>query len=83
MFHRAIAVAAGVFAATVATAQTDVPFALDWKFEGPSAAYFAAIDNGHFDAEGPSNFQSSAKGTFSCAVATVAANTPAATAMAR
>ncbi len=27
---------------------TDVPFALDWKFEGPSAPYFAAIDNGHF-----------------------------------
>ena len=52
MFHRAIAVAAGMFAATVATAQTDVPFALDWKFEGPSAAYFAAIDNGHFEAEG-------------------------------
>ena len=52
MFHRAIAVAAGVFAATVATAQTDVPFALDWKFEGPSAAYFAAIDNGHFANEG-------------------------------
>ncbi|MEL6587835.1 MAG: ABC transporter substrate-binding protein, partial [Pseudomonadota bacterium] len=26
---------------------TAVPFALDWKFEGPSAAYFAAIDNGH------------------------------------
>ena len=52
MFHRAIAVAAGMFAATVATAQTEVPFALDWKFEGPSAAYFAAIDNGHFEAEG-------------------------------
>ncbi|MEM6635936.1 MAG: ABC transporter substrate-binding protein [Pseudomonadota bacterium] len=32
-------------------AQTKVPFALDWKFEGPSAAYFAAIDNGHFAAE--------------------------------
>ncbi|MEO1779517.1 MAG: ABC transporter substrate-binding protein [Pseudomonadota bacterium] len=31
-------------------AQTDVPFALDWKFEGPSAPYFAAIDNGHFGA---------------------------------
>ena len=30
---------------------TKVPFALDWKFEGPSAAYFAAIDNGHFAAE--------------------------------
>ena len=35
-----------------AIAQTKVPFALDWKFEGPSAAYFAAIDNGHFKAEG-------------------------------
>lgn len=29
-----------------------VLFALDWKFEGPSAAYFAAVDNGHFKAEG-------------------------------
>lgn len=29
-----------------------VPFALDWKFEGPSAPYFAAVDNGHFKAEG-------------------------------
>ncbi|MCU0801297.1 MAG: ABC transporter substrate-binding protein, partial [Rhodobacteraceae bacterium] len=28
------------------------PFALDWKFEGPAAPYFAAIDNGHFTAEG-------------------------------
>jgi len=37
-----------VSAATVSHAQTTVPFALDWKFEGPSAAYFAAIDNGHF-----------------------------------
>ncbi len=35
-----------------AAADTKVPFALDWKFEGPSAAYFAAIDNGHFAAEG-------------------------------
>lgn len=48
MFHRAIAAAAGVFAATLATAQTPLPFALDWKFEGPSAPYFLAIDNGHF-----------------------------------
>ncbi|MGR3493558.1 MAG: ABC transporter substrate-binding protein [Shimia sp.] len=31
---------------------TEVPFALDWKFEGPSAAYFAAIDNGHFEEQG-------------------------------
>ena len=35
-----------------AFAQTEVQFALDWKFEGPSAPYFAAIDNGHFEAKG-------------------------------
>ncbi len=39
---------ASVLAASSTYAQTQVPFALDWKFEGPSAAYFAAIDNGHF-----------------------------------
>ncbi len=33
---------------SIASAATTVPFALDWKFEGPSAAFFAAIDNGHF-----------------------------------
>lgn len=37
---------------TQAAAETKMPFALDWKFEGPSAAYFAAIDNGHFADEG-------------------------------
>jgi len=46
-----------VFAGMASTALADghataVPFALDWKFEGPSAPYFAAIDNGHFDAAG-------------------------------
>jgi NitT/TauT family transport system substrate-binding protein len=46
-----VAMAAAVFAAP-AIAQTDLPFALDWKFEGPAAAYFAAIDNGHFAAAG-------------------------------
>ena len=34
------------------SAQEDMPFALDWKFEGPSGPYFAAIDNGHFEAAG-------------------------------
>lgn len=38
--------------ASAAAAQTKMPFALDWKFEGPSAAYFAAVDNGHFAAAG-------------------------------
>jgi NitT/TauT family transport system substrate-binding protein len=52
MFQRAFTVAAAVLAATTVHAQTDVPFALDWKFEGPAAPYFAAIDNGHFAAEG-------------------------------
>ncbi|MEM9440347.1 MAG: ABC transporter substrate-binding protein [Pseudomonadota bacterium] len=43
---------ASVLAASSTYAQTQVPFALDWKFEGPSAAYFAAIDNGHFSEAG-------------------------------
>lgn len=33
-------------------AQTPVKFALDWKFEGPSAPYFVAIDKGYYKAEG-------------------------------
>ncbi|MGR3511720.1 MAG: ABC transporter substrate-binding protein [Paracoccaceae bacterium] len=52
MLTRSLLAAAGIFAATLAHAQTEVPFALDWKFEGPSAPYFLAIDNGHFEAEG-------------------------------
>ncbi|MEP0521853.1 MAG: ABC transporter substrate-binding protein [Hyphomicrobiales bacterium] len=48
---------------THATAETNVPFALDWKFEGPSAAYFAAVDNGHFETEGLSVEISPGKGS--------------------
>src|SRR5215470_7435285 len=33
-------------------ARTDVKFALDWKFEGPSAPYFVAIDKGYYKGEG-------------------------------
>ncbi|MEM7520016.1 MAG: ABC transporter substrate-binding protein [Pseudomonadota bacterium] len=49
--------AAALFAALPVTALADghataVPFALDWKFEGPAAPYFAAIDNGHFEEAG-------------------------------
>ena len=50
MFYRTIAAAALVGSA--ASAQTDLPFALDWKFEGPAAPYFAAVDNGHFTEQG-------------------------------
>jgi len=45
--------AAAILAATTgAQAQTAVKFALDWKFEGPSAPYFVAIDKGYYKAEG-------------------------------
>ncbi len=50
MLHKMIVGAVFAVAATQATAETQIPFALDWKFEGPSAPYFAAIDNGHFAA---------------------------------
>ena len=52
MIHRTIAVAAAVILGGAATAQTAVPFSLDWKFEGPAAPYFLSIDNGHFEAAG-------------------------------
>ena len=42
-----LAFTATLFTAPV-IAQTDLPFALDWKFEGPSAPYFHALDAGYF-----------------------------------
>jgi NitT/TauT family transport system substrate-binding protein len=50
--HSIAALAATAVLAGPALADTKIPFALDWKFEGPSAPYFAAIDNGHFAAAG-------------------------------
>ena len=41
-----------IFVSVSCYADTKVQFALDWKFEGPSAPYFLAIDNGHFKAGG-------------------------------
>jgi NitT/TauT family transport system substrate-binding protein len=49
---RIIGMLAAALAAAPAAAQTDVKFALDWKFEGPSAPYFVAIDKGYYKAEG-------------------------------
>lgn len=46
------AVAATLTLATSLAAQTAMPFALDWKFEGPAAPYFVAVDKGYFEAEG-------------------------------
>ena len=44
--------AAAMALASAASAQTKMPFALDWKFEGPAAPYFMALDKGYFAAEG-------------------------------
>ena len=44
--------ATALLVAQVAHAETAMPFALDWKFEGPAAPYFVALDKGHFAAEG-------------------------------
>ena len=54
MLKRSLVALAAIALATPLAAQdmTPVRFSLDWKFEGPSAAYFAAVDNGHFAAEG-------------------------------
>ncbi|NKX42967.1 ABC transporter substrate-binding protein [Roseicyclus persicicus] len=54
MLTRAIpTLAATLIAATPLAAQDiDINFALDWRFEGPSAPYFLAIDNGYFAEEG-------------------------------
>lgn len=44
----------GLAFALPAAAQTQINFALDWRFEGPAAPYFLAQDNGHFAAAGMS-----------------------------
>ncbi len=49
---KTFAAATLVLAAVPAWAETDLKFALDWKFEGPSAPYFVAIDKGYYKAEG-------------------------------
>ena len=49
--YLAIGLASMLMAAS-SHADTKVQFALDWKFEGPSAPYFLAIDKGHFKSAG-------------------------------
>ncbi|MCC5955755.1 MAG: ABC transporter substrate-binding protein [Natronohydrobacter sp.] len=49
MLHRTLTAALGLSVLAVsAHAQTAMPFALDWRFEGPSAPYFVAIEKGYF-----------------------------------
>jgi len=51
-----LAVTAGigglVAGSTAAEAQTPIRFTLDWRFEGPSAPFLAAIEKGYFAEEG-------------------------------
>jgi NitT/TauT family transport system substrate-binding protein len=51
---RLAAFVAATVVATAALAQKETPvrFALDWRFEGPAAPYFVAIDKGYYKAEG-------------------------------
>ncbi len=54
MFNKAIPTLAAtlLLASPLAAQDTEIAFALDWRFEGPSAPYFLALDNGHFAAAG-------------------------------
>src|SRR5919201_548345 len=57
MTRQLLSLVAGTVFATLAAMSTwaqttDLKFALDWKFEGPSAPYFVAIDKGYYKAEG-------------------------------
>ncbi|MGF1626465.1 MAG: ABC transporter substrate-binding protein [Alphaproteobacteria bacterium] len=45
----AVALVAG---AATARAEVDINFTLDWKFQGPTAAFLVAVDEGYFAEEG-------------------------------
>lgn len=50
--HRYVFSALIALCASSAFADTDVKFALDWRFEGPAAPYLVALDKGYYKDEG-------------------------------
>ena len=52
MFYRTLTAALFCAIAPMAQAETALPFTLDWKFEGPAAPYFVALDKGYYKEAG-------------------------------
>ena len=48
----AIAAVAAILPAGSAMAEVDIKFTLDWKFQGPTAAFLVAADKGYYEEEG-------------------------------
>ena len=48
MLNKLLIILASLFISITSYADTKIPFTLDWKFEGPSAPFFNAIDKGYF-----------------------------------
>ncbi len=48
MFNKLPIILASLLISITSYADTKIPFTLDWKFEGPSAPFFNAIDKGYF-----------------------------------
>ena len=48
MLKSLVLIIVSFFFSITSYADTKIPFTLDWKFEGPSAPFFNAIDKGYF-----------------------------------
>ena len=52
MFKNLVLIIISFLLSITSYADTKIPFTLDWKFEGPSAPFFNAIDKGYFKEAG-------------------------------